>query len=377
MDSSLNPEVTRSIFRLLDHDLCTTVKPGGQVQLRSSSSPSTQVKRYYPPDQLDASGHRSVRSLLRSCSSFIALLQAIGEQRLHVLYYADKNRTRSGCFSPEVRIKVRQTLRELITPVKAPTWVAIEQSGHKRSLHLHIMTRRDMTLPPEIEIHDESGKLLVKFGKVGGRSIMESAHDLGIYLRKSPHTGAREFNPLYPADDPRQPFPFREALDALKTGEAEVKAMGLGRFPPGRFGISVPRLTPEQRAEVLQLLLEAQANPRPVQSISRAEWMHPDVKPYLPPCPHTFRAEELQRRALSIILRSRALGISLEVAQSRSRDNPRPSFSTVYRLSRNIGDDSLDRLTQTLQALRLPRGVEGTRLFTGLNRPSKKTKFEN
>ncbi|MGX9687046.1 hypothetical protein ACTQ9L_07855 [Deinococcus wulumuqiensis] len=234
------------------------------------------------------------------------------------------------------------------------------------------MTRSDVTLPPVIKIYNASGRLLVEFRRRRGRSVMASAHDLGIYLRKCPHKGAEEFDSQYPADDPRQPFLFRKALETLRAGQAEMKAMGLTRLPPGRFGLFIPRLTPEQRAAALYLLLETEKNPRPVQSISRAEWMHPDIQPYLPPCPQTDRAQELQRHALGIILKSRARGISLKVAHSRSRAFPRPSYSTVYRLEKSMTDDTLDRLTRTLRALRLPAGVEATRLFASLNRSRKK-----
>ena len=232
------------------------------------------------------------------------------------------------------------------------------------------MSRSDAPLPDTFDVYTPAGQLIASFRKEPGRTIMKSSGTLGRYLRKVGHYGAKEFNRSYPADDPRQPAPFREAFAAWKAGQQRCEDLGLKRAPRRTFGLYIPRLSLAKAQATLDILLKAGRRTE-VKSVRKAEWHNKSNKNQLKELKlikwDTDKSWERLRLCINVLIRAfhddRKL---LKAHKSFRKPNPNnqlPAYQTVYNVLRRLGWAVVERVIKEVQKFRSERDVRQTRIY--------------
>lgn len=287
------------------------------------------------------------------------------------MYLAEVDHTTGHCYDPELAQGVHKTFRAALKINSRrghPAWVAIETGRGQRPLHIHVMSRSDAPLPDTFDVYTPAGQLIASFRKEPGRTIMKSSGTLGRYLRKVGHYGAKEFNRSYPADDPRQPAPFREAFAAWKAGQQRCEDLGLKRAPRRTFGLYIPRLSLAKAQATLDILLKAGRRTE-VKSVRKAEWHNKSNKNQLKELKlikwDTDKSWERLRLCINVLIRAFHDDRKLLKAHKsfRKPNNQLPAYQTVYNVLRRLGWAVVERVIKEVQKFRSERDVRQTRIY--------------
>lgn len=372
----LDPNAASELEYLLEVDQATA--DGHQHALTRKAVKPSAASRHYPPDALNASWRKVNRTLLSAPASFISLLDTIGGQRQHTLYFAEVDHTIGQCYDPELAQGVHRTFRTALKINSRrghPAWVAIETGRGQHPLHIHVMSRSDAPLPDSFDVYSPAGQLIASFRKEPGRTIMNSSGRLGRYLRKVSHYGAKEFDRSYPADDPRQPAPFREAFAAWKAGRQRCEDLGLERAPRRTFGLYIPRLTPAKIQAALDILLKTGRRTK-VKSVRKAEWNRKNIENRM--ASNDSKRKELKlikwdteeswerlRLSINVLIRAFQDGGNLSKAHRscKKSNHQTPPYQTVYNVLRRLSWAAVEGVIKAVQTLRRERDVRQSRIY--------------